>query len=77
MNAVLLLVLMPVLIIGVVTLLTLLPSASRAPRYRPGQPWEHDPVWWTTDPRGLSTSATGRVDDEDAVHAAGGARGTW
>ena len=26
--------------------LALLPSALRKPRYRPGRPWNHDPMWF-------------------------------
>lgn len=35
--------------LGTVALLAVLvygPSVSRAPRYRPGRAWDHDPVWY-------------------------------
>jgi hypothetical protein len=27
-------------------------TLSRTPRYRPGRPWEHDPVWYVAHPDG-------------------------
>ena len=37
----------PLLITAVLAALTLRPDAtSRRRRYRPGQPWEHEPVWY-------------------------------
>jgi hypothetical protein len=50
-----------------------LPSMLRRPRYRPGRPWKHDPLWFAApdDPdQALSTArpgATGR----------GGASAEW
>lgn len=53
----------------------------RRPRYRPGQPWDHEPVWWTADAEGADlselpadpTPGSGAVDRT----ARGGARGNW
>jgi hypothetical protein len=77
-QTVLIYVLIPAAIYGVIALLTLWPKAARATRYRPGQPWTYDPVWW---------SATGVVDGHQeqestpvetaARTARGGARGNW
>lgn len=75
-GTVLLLTLAPLAVIAVVTLLTVLPSMSRTPRYRPGQPWEHDPVRWTADPPAAPSATRVRVDEREPA-AAGGARGTW
>ena len=37
----------PLLLTAVLAALTLRPdAASRRRRYRPGQPWEHEPVWY-------------------------------
>ena len=37
----------PLLVTAVLAALTLRPdAASRHHRYRPGQPWEHEPVWY-------------------------------
>jgi hypothetical protein len=35
----------PLGIFAVIALFAALPSALRRPRYRPGRPWEHDPLW--------------------------------
>ena len=70
----------PLAIYGVVALLTLRDRVTKAPRYRPGQPWDYPPVWWIGNPAGTgesevpvgapSGSATRRT-------AKGGARGSW
>jgi len=80
-QTILIYVLIPAAIYGVIALLTLRPKSARVARYRPGQPWTYDPVWW---------SATGVVDDghvrqpaestpagQPARTARGGARGNW
>jgi hypothetical protein len=53
--------------------LALLPSALHKPRYRPGKPWDHDPLWFR-----------GPDDPEEALEGArpgstvrGGARAEW
>jgi hypothetical protein len=41
----------PLAIIAVMALLIFLPAArSKRPRYKPGQPWEHAPVWYEPHP---------------------------
>jgi hypothetical protein len=75
-ETVLIYVLIPAAIYGVIALLTLLPKSTRVTRYRPGQPWTYEPVWW---------SAAGAVDrQQESAPAAepvrtarGGARGNW
>jgi hypothetical protein len=49
----------PALIIGVLALLVLAPGAARAPRYRPGEPWAYEPVWYLPRPEHLSTPGAG------------------
>jgi hypothetical protein len=62
----------PVLIYGIIALLTLLPGRHKRPRYRPGKSWDYPPQWWAGDQR-IVTSAT-----NDNRHAqGGGAHGTW
>ena len=46
----LLFVAIPAAIIAVLALLTLRPGKDRRPRYKPGQPWEHKPVWYEPHP---------------------------
>lgn len=45
---------------------------SGPPRYRPGQPWEHDELWIGTRPEEIEG---GR--EQKAVPGAGGASGNW
>jgi hypothetical protein len=78
-------VLIPLALYGVLSLFTLWPRISRGPRYRPGQEWPHEPVWWTGNPEGIGTGplpvGSGRpVSITRAVPrstARGGARGNW
>jgi hypothetical protein len=77
----------PALIILVIAGLTLGPSAVRAPRYRPGSPWQYKPVWYLPHPEhsgpiselhasGGTLAVTGSVI-EDPAQATGGASGEW
>jgi hypothetical protein len=42
----------PLAVIAVLALLTLVPGRRKKPRYKPGQPWEHEPVWYEPHPVG-------------------------
>jgi hypothetical protein len=82
-------VLIPAAIYGVIALLSLVSKRSRTPRYKPGQAWSYDPVWWSARAAQSMQSAQQRA----AVHGApepvaavpassvrtarGGARGNW
>ena len=75
----------PLAIIAVLAALTLRPAkGQKRLRYKPGQPWEHAPVWYEPHPE--HAPATGHGDGHAAIAAApravsggplGGARGTW
>lgn len=39
-------VIVPLAVFGLVALLSALPSLLKRPRYRPGRPWDHDPLWF-------------------------------
>ncbi|HEY2762849.1 MAG TPA: hypothetical protein VGJ13_02355 [Pseudonocardiaceae bacterium] len=79
----------PLGIMIVLALLTLGPDFRRTPRYRPGQQWQHPPVWWTADPEALRGPNRGGRDrggrsrggigaqhqTPSAPH--GGCRGDW
>ena len=69
----------PLAIYGVVALVTLRDRFARSPRYRPGQDWDHDPVWWTANPAGLDPAhaAVAATDSAPRRTAKGGARGSW
>jgi hypothetical protein len=42
----------PLAVIAVLALLTLVPGRRKKPRYKPGQPWEHEPIWYEPHPIG-------------------------
>ncbi len=75
----------PLLIVAVVALLTLRPEKGhKRLRYKPGQPWEHPPVWY--EPHPVHAPAHGYDGAHEAIEAPrqpvpggplGGARGTW
>lgn len=71
--------LIPLAVYSVLALFTLWPKISRGPRYRPGQEWNYEPVWWTGNPDGVgqptSPPAEGEVPARSTAH--GGARGSW
>lgn len=66
-------VVIPLGIFAVIAFLSALPSMLRRPRYRPGRPWKHDPLWF------------GAPDDPDSAvadarpggSARGGASAEW
>ena len=66
-------VVIPVGMFLVIAFLSALPSMLRRPRYRPGKPWKHDPLWF------------GAPDDPDSAvadarpggSARGGASAEW
>lgn len=77
-QTVLVYVLIPAAVYGLIALLTLVPKKSRAPRYRPGQEWSYDPVWWSANPVGHQVeSHVERESVTTARTARGGARGNW
>jgi hypothetical protein len=76
----------PLALVAVMALLTLRPdSRARRTRYRPGQPWEHEPVWYSPHPDHTPAVGSGsaRALEAGAARPArsggplGGARGTW
>jgi len=70
---VLLFVIVPLAIFGVIGFLSALPSMLKRPRYRPGRPWDHDPLWFggPDDPEGsLAKARAGRTPK-------GGASAEW
>jgi hypothetical protein len=66
-------VLIPLGIFALIALLSVLPSALRRPRYRPGRPWSHDPLWFNgpDDPNAALTGA------RPGATARGGASAEW
>lgn len=81
MQTILVFVLIPAAIYGVIALFTLWPTSARGPRYRSGQPWTYDPVWWNAG-GAVDSPATRKSDEsvpseQSARTARGGARGNW
>lgn len=64
----------PVVLYGLIVLLVLAPRMTRRPRYRVGQPWPYQPLWWTANPVGAPLPA---ADGHDVAGERGGARGNW
>jgi hypothetical protein len=57
----------PVAIVLVLALLTIGPGVrNRRPRYKPGQTWEHDPIWYEPHPEGGSHGG-GHGDETAAI----------
>ena len=72
----------PLAVIVVLALLTLVPGRRKKLRYKPGQPWEHEPVWFEPHPGALQAGGHGSSHAIEAGATTtggplGGARGTW
>ena len=78
----------PLAIIAVMALLIFWPRGRKRARYKSGQPWPHEPVWYEPHPEGPAGGHGTQVThgaSTTAVAAAprgtggplGGARGTW
>jgi hypothetical protein len=87
-QTVLVFVVIPLAIYGVIALLTLWPKFTKSNRYRPGQEWNFEPVWWTGNPVGVGSGTTeshtpnGTAASTDSARAPertarGGASGRW
>ena len=67
--------------LALLALLTMARPGSRPARYRVGDPWDHEPVWWVGNPKGSGVDApvVEAVPSGSAPlrSARGGARGTW
>jgi hypothetical protein len=73
-QAVLFLVVVPVAFYVLIALLAAAPRVGRRPRYRVGQPWTFEPLWWTANPAGAQLPPPA----EHLVSGVkGGARGSW
>lgn len=59
---------------GLIVALVVLPKRAGRPRYRVGQPWPYEPLWWTANPAGAQLPA---VAEHPVAGDRGGARGSW
>jgi hypothetical protein len=60
----------PALVFGLLALLVLAPGAVRAPRFRPGEAWGYDPVWYVPQPEREETAAAPGYAALEGGHAA-------
>ena len=60
----------PLAVVLVMAALVFLPGGRHRPRWKSGQPWEHEPVWFEPHPE---VTAAGHGDEHGAGHAAIGA----
>lgn len=67
----------PLAIYGVCALATLRSKLASSPRYRPGQPWEYPPMWWSANPEGVGGPASAEGETAAPSKVRGGARGNW
>lgn len=57
----------PLAVFLVLALLTIGPGVrNRRPRYKPGQPWNHDPIWYEPHPEATGHGG-GHGDDAQAL----------
>jgi hypothetical protein len=54
--------------------LVVLPRRAARPRYRAGQAWPYEPMWWTANPEGAQLPP---ADGHAVAGDRGGARGSW
>lgn len=64
----------PAAAFSIIALTAAAPRLGRRPRYRAGQPWTFEPLWWTANPEGADLPA---VAEHAASGERGGARGSW
>ncbi len=57
-----------------IALLAAAPRLRRKQRYRTGEPWNYEPLWWTANPEGAHLAS---VASHPTSAERGGARGSW
>lgn len=68
----------PVGSLALLAVVTMARRPHRPVRYKPGQSWDHPPVWWTANPAGLPDAGDGAPALRAGTDVVGGgARGTW
>jgi hypothetical protein len=61
----------PLAVVVGLALLIFLPGGRRRSRYRPGQPWDHAPVWYEPHPEHGPTAGHGTPGHEGQTNAIG------
>jgi hypothetical protein len=71
--------LIPIVVLALLFGVNVRPSGRKAARYRVGDDWPHDPVWWIGNPKGtgLPEPTVDAIGTTATRTARGGARGTW
>lgn len=64
----------PIVLYVLIALAAAGPRMGRRPRYRVGQPWPFEPLWWTANPAGAQLPP---VEEHLVSGGKGGARGSW
>ena len=72
-QVILIYVVVPVGAFLVIAFFAVLPSLLRRPRYRPGRPWNHDPLWFA----GPDDTDRALAGARPGVTAKGGASAEW
>ncbi|MEO9223073.1 MAG: hypothetical protein ABI251_15140 [Mycobacteriaceae bacterium] len=65
----------PAVVITIFAALTMWPKTRKNGRYRSGEDWEHDPVWWSANPGGAPGPASADGADDALGARALGAHG--
>src|SRR3954454_12612404 len=68
----------PLAVILLIAALTFLPGGRKRPRWKSGQPWQHEPVWFEPHPEATGTGhgdghGDGHVDGHVAIGGGTGA----
>jgi hypothetical protein len=64
----------PVLVYGLLALLVVVPGRRHRPRYRPGETWDYEPVWYVPQARpGAAATGSGHAAATGSGHAVVGA----
>lgn len=61
-------------VIFLVVLAVMGPKHAKRKRYRVGEAWDYEPLWWTANPEGAHLPA---AHAPAAAGERGGARGSW
>jgi len=62
----------PLAIVLVLAALVFLPGGRRRPRWKSGQAWSHDPVWYEPHPEATGGHGDGHGDDHAALSSGDG-----
>lgn len=76
-ETILVFVVIPAVIYGLLGVLSMRSKFAATPRYRPGQEWDHPPVWWSANPQGLDTTRTHADAGDEEATPVGGSSGSW